>query len=391
MKILTLSNLYPHKEKPTFGIFVENRLQALLATGGIETLVISPKPWFPLLKFISAEYAAAARLPAMELRQGVTVYYPRYLHIPRLGMRLQPFLMALRLRYLLRHLRARGFDFDLIDAHYFYPDGVAAVLLGNWFQRPVMITARGSDINEIATHAKPRAMILDAACQAAHVATVSEALRQKLIALGVPGENISTLRNGVDLVKFHPSKDRAALRKARGVTRLRVISVGNLIPLKGHDLVIRAMGAIPAAELVICGDGPELANLQSLVSSLNLGDRVSFTGRLNQGDLIEQYQLADVLILASATEGWPNVLLEAMACGTAVVATDVGGVREILEGTDAGVMCERTLESISLRLSQLLQALPDRESARKHAEKFDWQATSQNQKRLMAQAIGARR
>lgn len=390
MKILTLSNLYPNKVKPTFGIFVENRLKALLATGEIETMVVSPKPWFPLFRYLSSEYASLANIPAFEVREGIKVYYPRYLHIPKLGMLFQPFFMALCLWGLCRKLRKQGFNFQLIDAHYFYPDGVAASKVGKWLDTPVLITSRGSDVNEIARYPKAKEKMLQAAEYASHLVTVSEALRQKLISLGVAPNKITTLRNGVDLEKFRCSFDREALRKKLGVKGTRVISVGNLIPLKGHHIVIEAIEKIPDAELVICGDGPLLSDLKVLAGNLGLSERVIFLGRLGQDALIEQYQAADVLVLASENEGWPNVLLEAMACGASVVATNVGGVPEILAGTELGEICQRTPEDIARSIRKIMALDTQGEQARSHAEKFSWHETSAGQKRLFMKALDNR-
>ena len=147
MKILLFSTLYPNNEQPGHSLFVEQRLLQLLNSGGIEARVVAPVPWFPFRRKGFGDYGAFSRVAREERRNGVEVFHPRYLVIPKIGMSIAPFLMALGSWLALRRVKQSGFDFDLIDAHFLYPDGLAAVLLGQWFKRPVVITCRGSDVN----------------------------------------------------------------------------------------------------------------------------------------------------------------------------------------------------------------------------------------------------
>ena len=181
-------------------------------------------------------YAAFARVPSQERRHGLIVRHPRYLVIPKCGMTVAPYLMYAALKSHVDRILRRDFPFDLIDAHYFYPDGVAAALLGRSLRRPVVITARGTDINLISRYRMARRWIRWAAQRAAGVAAVSEALRDRLIELGVPGSRIEVLRNGVDLDLFAP-RDRQAAREELGLNPGGPIlaSVGWLIARKGTN------------------------------------------------------------------------------------------------------------------------------------------------------------
>ncbi|MBW8066835.1 MAG: glycosyltransferase family 4 protein, partial [Ferrovum sp.] len=147
MRLLTFSSLYPNATKPHHGIFVETRLRQLLDTQPVEARVMAPVPWFPFTHERFGDYARQARVPQREVRRGISIEHPRYPLIPKFGMNLAPWGMALACLPLLRAQIRHGQDFDLIDAHYFYPDGVAATLLGRWLKKPVLITARGSDLN----------------------------------------------------------------------------------------------------------------------------------------------------------------------------------------------------------------------------------------------------
>jgi glycosyltransferase involved in cell wall biosynthesis len=312
------------------------------------------------------------------------VLHPRYPRMPKVGMSSAPFLMYAALRHLFAEILKTRFRFDLIDAHYFYPDGVAASLLGRTLGKPVVITARGTDVNLIPEYGVPRRLVRWAAARAAGVVAVSEALRERLIGLGVPASRVQVLRNGVDLALFAP-QDRAVARRELGLGAAGpiVLSVGSLIPVKAVDLVIRAVAALPKAILVVIGDGPDKAKLQRLAQDLSFGERVRFLASMAQPRLATAYNAADVLVLASAREGCPNVLLEALACATPVVAAAVGGVPEIVREPAAGrLVNERTPEAIAGALRALLADPPPRAAVRAHAEHFAWGPTTAGQIRL---------
>ncbi len=283
MKILTFSTLYPNAARPRHGIFVETQLRQQLASGQVESMVVAPVPWFPSRNPLFGEYAVHASAPREEQRHGIQVLHPRYLVLPKIGMTLAPFLLAQSVKPVIERVLAE-YRFDLIDAHYFYPDGVAAVLLGRRFGKPVVITALGTDVNLIPRYRLPRRMILWAARHAAGIITVARALKDKLVALGVPAGRIEVLRNGVDLQLFRPV-DRESWRRRLGFRRTTLLSVGNLVPLKGHDLAIRALRLLPEMDLVIIGNGPERAALGTLARELGVSDRVTFVGVMAQEDL----------------------------------------------------------------------------------------------------------
>jgi teichuronic acid biosynthesis glycosyltransferase TuaC len=384
IRLLTFSTLYPSSNRPTHGIFVETRLRHLLASGEVESRVIAPVPWFPSAHPRFGDYAKFSAVPKSEVHNGIAVEHPRYLLLPKVGMTSAPFTLARTALVAARKLIASGYDFDAIDAHYFYPDGVAAVMVGEALGKPVLITARGTDISLIPRYALPRRMILNAARKCAAMVTVCAALKDALVALGADPEKISVLRNGVDLELFSP-QERSFARAAYGVSRYCLVSVGHLVERKGHDLVIAALPELPDAELLIAGTGPEEPRLRALAASMGLTDRVSFLGSLPQKQLCTLYSAADVLVLASSREGWPNVLLEAMACGTPVVAAPVWGTPEVVAAPEAGMlMRERSAAGIAEGVKRLRNAGLNRLATRCYAEKFSWDATTRGQIELLA-------
>ena len=390
MKLLTFSTLFPNAEQPNHGIFVETRLRYLVASGQVASRVVAPVPWFPLKSARFGHYAALARVPATEERHGLRIVHPRYLVLPKIGMQMAPLLMARAARAAVARIIDEGYDFDVIDAHYFYPDGVAAVMLGKYFNKPVTITARGTDINLIPQFPLPRKMILWAANNAKGLITVCNALKDEMVQLGVAPQRITPLRNGVDLQRFAP-RDRAAARQALGLSGFTLLSVGLLDPRKAHDLVIQALVSLPDVRLLIAGTGPERRNLESLARQLGVAERVTFLGGVPQTELAAYYNAADALVLASSREGWANVLLESMACGTPVVASNVWGTPEVVAAPEAGLlMRERTPQALAEAVTALRQHYPDHAATRRYAERFSWDATTQGQIELFRTIVDQR-
>jgi glycosyltransferase involved in cell wall biosynthesis len=369
---------------PYQGIFVENRVRHLIASAEVAAVVVAPVPWFPFTSPRLGRHATFARVPQEESRHGIAVLHPRYGAIPKVGMAAAPYLMYRSLETRLRRLLRDRFAFDLIDAHYFYPDGVAAALLGRSLGKPVVITARGTDVNLIPDHRLPGRWIRWAAERAAGIVAVSEALRARLIELGAPGDRIQVLRNGVDLELFAPCDPELARRQlALDVAGPIVLSAGWLIPRKGHDLVIQALQRLPEVTLVIVGDGPQAAALERLAAQLGVSERVRFLGAMPQERLAILYSAADALVLASSREGLPNVLLEALACGTPVVATAVWGTPEIVAAPAAGRLVHpRTPEALAAAIRDLLADPPRRAAVRAYAERFAWGPTTAGQIRM---------
>jgi len=384
LRILTFSTLFPSSVRPTHGIFVETRLRELLKSGRVEARVVAPIPWFPSTDPRWGEYAKFAATPAREQRNGIDVQHPRYLLLPKVGMTSAPLAMALGARAAVQKLIDEGFDFDLIDAHYYYPDGVAAALLAKWFDKPLTITARGTDLNLIPQYPLPKRMIEWAARRAAGSIGVCAALMDVLRGWGHDSSRLHTLRNGVDLERFRPLP-QAAMRAELGVGgEPLLLSVGHLIERKGHQIAIETLAMLskqrPGAHLVVIGEGEERAALTALAARLGVAGKVSLTGSLPNTELLKWYSAADVLLLCSSREGWANVLLESMACGTPVVATDIWGTPEVVAAPEAGrLVAQRDGAAFAAAVDELLTAGVDRTATRRYAEGFSWQATTEGQ------------
>ncbi|HVJ52724.1 MAG TPA: glycosyltransferase family 4 protein [Aliidongia sp.] len=390
ISLLTVTTLFPNPVQRTHGIFVETRLRKLMATGMVTPHVVAPVPWLPPIIGYPG-FGPLNTVPDSLVRDGLPIEHPRYVILPKIGMNVTPFTLYRAMRGRLRRLLAAGHRVDLIDAHYFYPDGVAASWLAREFNLPYVVTARGTDLTLIPRYRWPRHLIRQAAERADGLITVCAALAEPLIELGIASERITVLRNGVDLERFRPY-EREAARAKHGLTRRTLASVGHLIERKGHHHIIAALSDLPDTDLVIAGAGPELGRLQQLAAERGVADRVRFLGNLDQTELPELYSAADALILASSREGWANVLLEAMACGTPVVASSVWGTPEVVAAPAAGrLMPELSPEGVRAGVVALFADLPDRQATRLYAEGFDWRPTTEGQLALFRAILERRR
>ncbi|MGM9479720.1 glycosyltransferase family 4 protein [Roseateles sp. NT4] len=386
MRLLTFSSLYPSSARPRHGLFVAARLQELRRRHGFDAHVIAPVPWFPFTAERFGDYAAWARTPPQEVWQGQDVHHPRYLMLPKIGMAMQPDAMA---RAAIACIERENLSFDLIDAHYFYPDGVAAAALSRHFGKPLLITARGSDLNLIGQNARARARMLQACEQASACVGVSQALVDILRGWGVPASKLHVIRNGVDLDRFAPLSVQQA-RAGLGLDDAPLLlAVGNLIELKGHALLIEALASLaashPQLQLAIAGEGPERAGLEALIAQHGLVGRVKLLGSIGHAELARWYAAADLFVLPSSREGLPNVLLESLACGTPVIATAVGGIPEVLaEVPEAGeLLRERSVPAIAEAVQRWLARDVDRAAVRRAASAYAWDASAARLAQLM--------
>jgi glycosyltransferase involved in cell wall biosynthesis len=367
VRLLTVTSLFPNACEPRLGIFVANRLRKICDTGRVTARVIAPVPWFP------GAYRSKRCISARETLMGFDVAHPRYLNVPAIGMRWQPRLLANALVKHLERDRVDGHSFDVVDAHYFYPDGVAAAHVARMLELPLVISARGSDINLIGDVAFARSRMLEVARQAEALIAVSSALADRMAALGMPSERIHVLRNGVDTALFHPMERAHARSELALPDGPLVLGVGNLVPEKRFDLLIHAIAGLPHARLLIVGEGRLRGYLGALAARVAPA-RVMFHANMAQSQLRMAYAASNVLGLPSAREGWPNVLLESIACGTPVVAAGVGGVPEMLRPGAPGIIVDGA-DVVQWRTA--LDALVRKDMApddvRRYAFAFDWE------------------
>jgi teichuronic acid biosynthesis glycosyltransferase TuaC len=387
LRTVTFTTLYPNLARPRHGIFIEQRLRHLMSSGEVESRVVAPSAWFPSGDPRFGSWSVFGRVPAAEMRFRIPVEHPRYLLLPKVGMTSAPLTMALAARPVLQEMLRQGFDFDVIDGHYLYPDGVAAVLLGLWFGKPVVLTVLGDDAIVLPGFRQPRRMILWAVRKAAGVTTVCKALKDRLVEVGAPEEKIRVVLHGVDLEMFRPV-DREAVRERLGLSGRVLLAVGHVIKRKGQYLAVQALPHLPDTTLLIAGDGWMEAMLREMARDLGVANRVRFLGHVEQENLRDYYGAADALVLASSREGIANVLIESMACGTPVIATAIWGTPEAVSVPEAGVlMRDRSTEALVEAARRLFAGYPDRAATRRHAETFTWERTSRDHLEVLQAAV----
>jgi glycosyltransferase involved in cell wall biosynthesis len=236
----------------------------------------------------------------------------------------------------------------------------------------------------IPQYALPRRMMQWAASKAAASIGVCAALVDVLRGWGIAADRLHVMRNGVDLQRFRPLPQVEARAELGLAGAPLLLSVGYLIDRKGHHLAIEALADLlprhPGARLVIVGEGEERARLLALARKLGVDARVTLAGAQPNAELLRWYSAADVFVLASSREGWANVLLEAMACGTPVVASDIWGTPEVVADAAVGrLVAERSGPAFARAIDDLLAASPDRTAVRRYAEGFSWQSTTDAQ------------
>lgn len=393
MKVLVFTSLYPNNVWPNHGVFVKERMAAFARLNNGNVKVVAPVPYYPSMPFGSRQ--GFSRVSRREMRDGLEVYHPRFFMTPKVGMALYGLTMFWSVIRTVKRIQ-RNFDFDLIDAHYVFPDGFAAVLLGRALNKPVVVSARGSDINQFAAFPLVRRCLRFALRRADKVVAVCQALKHAMIRLEIPEGKISVISNGVDTDTFHPIPKGQARTQLGLPGGKMLLSVGGLIPRKGFDFLIRALNILVHEYderdlyLVIVGDGESRQALNNLVAALDLQDRVRFIGAVPHRDLYVWYSAADLFCLASDREGWPNVILEALACGTPVVATNIWGVPEILVSEEVGLLTRRDDGDIARTIANALSRPWRSESLATFARGHTWARAAHALDRLFREVLTAR-
>ncbi|HEY0621952.1 glycosyltransferase [Sphingomonas sp.] len=374
LRVLTLSSLFPDASRPNFGVFVEGQMLGLAAHPDVALKLVAPlglPPW-PLGH--RGRYAQLSALPQHEDWKGVETWRPRFLNLPGTGGRFHAAMLTRALVPLLSRIR-RDFPFDVIDASFFFPDGPAAVALGRRFGVPVSIKARGADIHHWGRAPATAAQVIAAAQAADGLLAVSQAMKADIAALGIAPDRIRVHHTGVDLTRFAP-RDQGTAKAALGIDGPLIVSIGALIPRKGHDMVIDAVSALPGVQLRIAGEGPERPRLAAQIARLGLEDRVRLLGSVAHGDLPPLLAAADVMALASSSEGLANAWIEAVASGTPIVIPAAGGAAEVVTSPAAGRIAGRTAPAFAAAIGELLAAPPARDAVRAAAAGFTWEANT---------------
>jgi len=340
MKILFVTELWP----PHGGSFVLDQVKSVVPFVSTTVAVLIPQP--PDLsryRHIRSRFAGKSGGP--EILYDIPVYYLRYRTLPELGRYLNSMQAA---RVLKRFLQRHHASFDLIHAHFAYTSGFAAVHSARRKKIPAIITVHGSDINYY-TRRNPRNLIAAGYTvwglrHAAAIHAVSQDLKNKVTDLGVAADRIAVIHNGIQETMFFPRGDKAALRRQLQLPEndMFFLYTGNFSRVKGLDVLLNAFaqvqGKLSNAKLIMIGGGELETDLKQSAQIAGLEKKIIWVGKKPHNEIPDWMNAADFLVLPSLSEGFGLVLLEALACGTPVIASAVGGVPEILTAPELGIM-----------------------------------------------------
>jgi glycosyltransferase involved in cell wall biosynthesis len=380
---LTFTSLFPNAQQPLHGLFVRERIRALARLCKVR--VIAPVPWAPSWRWLGERYYRYAQVAQEEQQDGLTVGHPKFVVLPKIGKAIDGLQMAAWCLPALRALR-QTFPFDLIDAHWASPDGVAAAILAHIFQVPLAITVRGDDINIFPREFWRRRFIQWALRRADLVIALSEELKHNVEALAVPPSKLVVIGNGVDPQRFHPVDRRVARRRLGMPQDGRILlAVGRLHLSKGYSILVEALALLqstfPDLHVVIVGAPDHEADarpqVQAIVARHGMSDRVHLVGPQPQDVLVDWYGASDLFCLPTSREGSANVLLEALACGLPCITTPVGGNPEIIADPDVGVLVPAEAPALAKAIAASLCRAWDREHITAYACTRTWAVVAQ--------------
>lgn len=376
-RLLSVATLYPNAHQPRFGTFVARQMEALAARGDWDVHLINPLGVPPIAM---GRYAPLADAAVSGKEHGVHVRRPRFTLIPAVGGPFNPAMIVRAVLPLAKRLHALH-PFDVVDAQFFYPDGLAAARIAAELGLPLSIKARGADISLWGHKPYANRKMVAAAQQAAGLLSVSEALADDMAAIGLPREKITIHYTGLDHALFRPlgrERCRKRLEDEFGIAGggALLATVGALIPRKGQHFVVQALDQLPNTQLVLVGKGEDEAALRQLVADKGLEARVHFLGLLDHSSLPIVLSAADAMVLPSASEGLANAWVEALACGTPLVITNAGGAKELVRSEIAGRIVERDADAIAAGVREVLSAGHAPEDVAACAAHFSWDSNA---------------
>jgi len=375
-RVLVFTTLFPNAARPLRGLFVRHRVAAVARH--CPTRVVAP------VLHHGNPLSRHRRAADCERQGDIEVSHPPYATLPLLGRCTDGVMLY---RQVLPHVQRihADFPFEVIDAHYAFPDGAAAILLAAHFGVPVAVTVRGGDLDLLPRYRLRRRAIASTLRRADRIFAVSEHLAARAVALGAPRRSILVVPNGVDPDLFSYA-DRDGARRALGIAvdQRLVLCVGNLLAEKGQHLLVEALARMesgadaPHVVLIGSDQSPLQAfrrRLERLIAQHGLGNRIHLLGAVDQDLLPQWYRAADLLVLPTFREGGPNVVREALACGTPVVASRVGGVPELVTAEERGVLvAPGDIDALAQGVHAALQRTWDRPAIAASAAGRDWNA-----------------
>lgn len=376
MRVLVLTKIFPNRVEPFSSPF--NRQQFAELSRLCELEILATIPWFPWARAFS-RWSRAGRLrevPRVELIDGLVVHHPRFVFVPKVARGLTGPLYAASLATTALKYEGRV---DVVFGSWAYPDGFAAVVLGGLLHVPVVVKLHGSDMNVVARMPGPRRCLKWALPRADRVVAVSDPLRDATVELGAARDRVDVVPNGIDRARFRP-RDRAKARRRLGlpVAGRVVLYVGNIELHKGVMDLVRAVARVrdgTDVTLLMVGGGARVADCRRLAA--DVGTRIAFVGPKPHEEVPYWLAACDLLALPSWNEGTPNVVLEALASGRRVVATEVGGTPDVIRSDVLGELVPaRNPDALARALERALTTPYDPEVVSATLDASDWRGSA---------------
>lgn len=370
MNVLVYTTLYPNKIEPTRGVFVKERIVHLAKHHAIT--VVAPVRYFPFI--------LKSKVDEFELDNNIKVYHPKYFVLPWIAKWTDGFFLLISTFYITFKIINKN-KIKIIDGHWGYPDGFSAYLISKVLKIPFIVTLRGSDINVFLKSGLRKILILWYLKQLKHIIVVSASLKDALVKHNVNASKIEVIRNGVDFNKFY-IVDKVAARNKLGLhlDKQILLCIGNLVDIKGQDILLNAYKLIESQsrQLIFIGDGDmKEALLRKVQTEFKYSKNITFVGRKAHEEIVYWLNACDLYVLPSRNEGMPNVIYEALACGKPIVATNVGGINEVITTEEVGLLVEPgSFEKLSTGIIVALAKHWDAQLIRSTVEQYTWEITT---------------
>jgi glycosyltransferase involved in cell wall biosynthesis len=385
LKIAVITRNFPSSAEPWQGRPAYQTLRELARRA--EVRVFYPNPEYPSL--LKPRGESFSKLEPSGDSLDVKVDYYDYPALPVVSRPLNGWMAA---RVLLPHIRS--FAPDLIFSYFLYPEGYAALQIGKALSVPVVARSMGSDINRIgdpftALHTRTVLREVD------FLVMVSRDLREKALAMGASPDKICTMVNGCDTSVFHV-RDRAQAREKLHIdpAAKAVVYIGRTDVNKGVRELVEAAASLhpqhPDLHVYMIGGGPDTAIVQSKIDAHNAFGYIHALPACAFDDVAVWMAAADLVTLPSYMEGCPNVVLEALACGRPVVATNVGGIPEIMSEEFGHLVPARDPAALAKALASVLAANWDPAAISAHMGR-GWDTVSGELLALFESLVSARK
>lgn len=385
IRILVLSSMYPKDINSISGVFIHHQLKALQKEG-CKIKVISPVPYVPKILSFNTKYKKYKQIPKYINYDGVPVYYPRYFRLPGKWFGgISCYTIYYGIKKVINSIITE-FKPHIFQVYTATPDGYVGLILRKKYNIPLICSFRGSDINSYPKYNKltyylTKKVILESD----QITAVSNALKIVAEGIGKPKKEIQVVYNGCDSKMFsYNKKERLRIRKELRISlkKLVIIFVGSLVKSKGIFELLTAFIKLnykyTNLYLILIGNVPDRTVLDKIISSNYINNKICLLGEIPQNEIPYWLSASDIFVFPTYNEGLPNAIMEAMACGLPVVATEIGGIPEVVKDGENGILIDKkNVKSIVHSLEKLIENKSMCRKMGEHGritieEKFSW-------------------